>query len=124
MLELRLLRYFVAVAEAEHVGRAARKLHISQSPLSRQIQKLEALLELQLFERDRRRIRLTAAGHWLLEPARDLLARADRLAADAQRQGSGEVGRLRVGFASAAIWTGLLPGALRSLRARHPAIQV
>jgi len=69
------LRSFTAVAETEHVGRAAEKLRVSQSPLSRQIQKLEAELGLRLFDRVRRRVRLTPAGRWLLRESRILLGR-------------------------------------------------
>ena len=90
MFELRLLRYFVAVAETEHVGRAAERLHISQSPLSRQIRQLEDQLGLVLFDRERRRFRTTKTGRWFLEEARDLLSHADRLARDADRDARGE----------------------------------
>jgi len=124
MIELRLLRYFVAVAETEHVGRAASQLHISQSPLSRQVRQLEELLGLQLFERARRRIRLTGDGRRLLGPARDLLARADALERGARAAGRGEPRRIRIGFVGTAVWTGVLPAALRELRAREPEVRV
>ena len=78
-MELQQLRYFVAVAETEHVGRAAERLHISQSPLSRQIRQLEEQLGLQLFERIKQRVRLTPAGRDFLAEARDLLAQAERV---------------------------------------------
>ena len=71
-MELRLLEYFVAVAELEHMGRAAQRLHVSQSPLSRQIRRLEKELGLQLFVRRRQRIYLTESGHWLLQKAQSL----------------------------------------------------
>src|ERR1700742_577137 len=90
MLDLRLVRSFVAVAETEHVGRGAEQLHISQSPLSRQIQQLEEQLGLRLFDRERRRVRLTDAGRWLLGEARDLLGRAARVETDAGRLLRGE----------------------------------
>ncbi|HEY3801164.1 MAG TPA: LysR substrate-binding domain-containing protein [Kofleriaceae bacterium] len=124
MLELRLLRYFVAVAETEHVGRAAERLHVSQSPLSRQIKQLEDVLGVELFARDGRRIRLTDAGRALLAPARDLLGRADALVRDARVATSGGPARIAVGFVGTALATGVLPGALRALRARHAQIAI
>jgi len=113
MIELRLLRYFVAVAEAGHVGRAAERLHISQSPLSRQIRQLEDQLGLVLFDRERRRFRITKTGRWFLEEARDLLSHADRLARDVDRYGRGETGRVSIGFVQSAMWSSVLPVALR-----------
>ena len=124
MIELRLLRYFVAVAETEHVGRAATRLHISQSPLSRQIRQLEDLLGVELFERERRRIRLTTAGRWLLEPARDMLARADGLLREAKARADGEAGQIAIGFVSAALQSGVLPAALRTLRRERPNVRI
>jgi DNA-binding transcriptional LysR family regulator len=124
VLDLRLLRYFVAVAETEHVGKAAAKLHISQSPLSRQIRQLEELLGIQLFERERRRIRLTSAGRWLLAPAREMLARADLLVRDAHEARDGQAGRIALGFVSAALSTGVLPAALRRLRRERPKVKI
>lgn len=124
MIELRLLRYFIAVAETEHVGRAAARLHISQSPLSRQIQQLEELLGIRLFERERRRIRLTDAGRWLIGPAREVLARADSLAREARELGSGELGQISLGFVGAALVGGVLPAALRKLRTERPQVRI
>jgi DNA-binding transcriptional LysR family regulator len=124
MLDLRLVRSFVAVAETEHVGRAAEQLHISQSPLSRQIQQLEEQLGLRLFDRERRRVRLTDAGRWLLGEARDLLGRAARVEADAGRLLRGEGGVLSIGFVKAAMWNQVLPAALRAFKRSRPAVQV
>jgi len=123
MLELRLLRYFVAVAETEHVGRAALRLHISQSPLSRQIRQLETQLGSELFQRVGRRLELTEAGRRLLAPARDLLARADSFEREASSAGRAPP-RLGVGFVGTALTTGVLSAALRRLRARHPELQI
>jgi DNA-binding transcriptional LysR family regulator len=123
-MNLRLLRYFVAVAELEHVGRAAERLHISQSPLSRQIRQLEARLNLRLFDRERQRVRLTNAGRWFHREALSLLARAKQLESDAGRIGRGETGTFSVGFVKAALWNDLLPDALRRLRALRPELQV
>lgn len=121
-MELQQLRYFVAVAEMEHVGRAAERLHISQSPLSRQIRQLEAHLGLQLFERVRQRIRLTPAGREFLEEAQTLLAQASRIEEKARQVGKGEVCTLSIGYCEGVIHNGLLPAALRMFRARHPRV--
>jgi DNA-binding transcriptional LysR family regulator len=112
------------VAETEHVGRAAERLHVSQSPLSRQIQKLEAELGLRLFDRVRRRVRLTPAGRWLLRESRALLAQADQLVRAADRVARGEVGSLAIGFVRTAMWTRVLPTALRRFGRRHPDVHV
>ena len=123
-MELRLLRYFVAVAETEHVGRAAERLHVSQSPLSRQIRQLEVELGTTLFTREHRRLRLTDAGRWLLGETRPLLARVTSIAADARRVAVGELGRVKIGFVSAAMTSGVLPEAIRVTRASHPALAI
>ncbi|MEU0037428.1 LysR substrate-binding domain-containing protein [Streptomyces sp. NPDC006333] len=124
MLDLRQLRYFVAVAEAEHVGRAAERLHISQSPLSRQIAQLEKNLGLTLFERSQQRIRLTSDGRVFLTEAQALLRHADRLENLGRRLGRGEEGGLCIGYVADAMHTGILPSALRTLRDRRPGIHV
>ncbi|GAA1077985.1 LysR substrate-binding domain-containing protein [Nocardiopsis metallicus] len=124
MLDLRQLRYFVAVAESEHVGRAAERLHISQSPLSRQIAQLEGELGLTLFERERRRVRLTADGRTFLSETRSLLRHADRLEGLGRRLGRGEEGGLCVGYVDQAMHTGVLPSALRRLREERPNVHV
>ncbi|MET7505051.1 LysR substrate-binding domain-containing protein [Streptomyces microflavus] len=124
MLDLRQLRYFVAVAETEHVGRAAEQLHISQSPLSRQIAQLEKDLGLTLFERDRQRIRLTSDGRVFLGETRALLTHAGRLENLGRRLGRGEEGGLCIGYVPDAMHTGLLPAALRTLRTERPGIHV
>jgi DNA-binding transcriptional LysR family regulator len=124
MIELRLLRYFVAVAETEHVGRAAQRLHVSQSPLSRQIRQLEEELGVELFQRERKRLKLSDAGRWLVDSARDVLARVDKLESDARRVVQGETGRIAIGFVSTALWTGVLPALLRHLRYEHPHVRV
>lgn len=124
MLDLRQLRYFVAVAEAEHVGRAAEELHISQSPLSRQIAQLEKNLGLTLFERSQQRIRLTADGRVFLNEARALLRHADRLENLGRRLGRGEEGGLCIGYVGDAMHTGVLPAALRTLQEERPGIHV
>ena len=124
MIDFRLLHSFVAVAETEHVGRAAVRLHISQSPLSRQIQKLEELLGLRLFEREKQRIRLTDDGRWLLAEAKDVLGRAQRLERDADRLVHGERGRLSIGFVNAAFWHPLIPKTLRRFHRARPHVRL
>jgi DNA-binding transcriptional LysR family regulator len=96
-IELRQLRYFVAVAEELHFGRAAERLHMSQSPLSRSIRDLERELGVVLFVRTTRRVELTQAGERLLERSRRALAEIDGAIADAQRSGQPEAGALAIG---------------------------
>ncbi len=122
MLELRLLRYFVAVAETEHLGRAAVRLHVSASPLSRQIRQLEESLGLELFARERQRLRLTKAGAWFLERAQRLLGQSAAVEEEAARYARGEEGSLRIGFVSSAMWTELLPRAIQRFRAARPEV--
>jgi DNA-binding transcriptional LysR family regulator len=97
-LELRQLRYFVAVAEELHFGRAAERLHMSQSPLSRAIRDLERELGLVLFVRTTRRVELTPAGAALLERARRALAQVDLAVDDARRAAEPERGALTIGY--------------------------
>jgi DNA-binding transcriptional LysR family regulator len=124
MLDIRQLHYFVAVAEEEHVGRAAERLHISQSPLSRQIAQLEERLGLILFERVQQRIRLTTDGRTFLAEARAFLTHANRLEAMARRLGRGDEGGLCIGYMENAMHSGVLPTALRSLRATRATVHV
>jgi DNA-binding transcriptional LysR family regulator len=124
MLELRQLRYFIAVAEQEHVGRAAELLHISQSPLSRQIMALEAQLGLVLFERHRQRLRLTPEGREFLTEARDLVARAGQLEQRGRLLGAGMAGSLLIGYVEGAVHSGLLARSLRPFRKGHPELQL
>ncbi|MES2264867.1 MAG: LysR substrate-binding domain-containing protein [Pseudomonadota bacterium] len=124
MLDLRQLHYFVVVAEEEHVGRAAERLHISQSPLSRQIAQLEERLGLLLFERSQQRIRLTRDGRTFLAEARALLTHGKRLESLARRLGRGEEGGLCLGYVENAMHAGVLPDALRALRQDRPAVHV
>jgi DNA-binding transcriptional LysR family regulator len=120
-VELRHLRYFVAVAEELHFGRAAERLGIRQPPLSQQIKVLEADLGVPLFERDSRRVRLTAAGEALYPAACDLLGAARRAELTTRRAGRGEVGELTLGFVGSAA-NELLPRAVRDFRRRYPEV--
>ncbi|HEV8237676.1 MAG TPA: LysR substrate-binding domain-containing protein [Gemmatimonadaceae bacterium] len=121
-MELRHLRYFVAVAEELHFGRAAERLNIAQPPLSRQIRDLERELGTPLFERGPRGAELTPAGRAFLPEARLTLAQAERAQRTAQRAAQGETGRLRVGFVDAATNSGILPDVLGFFRMHLPAI--
>jgi DNA-binding transcriptional LysR family regulator len=122
-LEPRLLRSFVAVAEELHFGRAARRLHISQPPLSMQIRKLEALIGARLFERDRRNVALTEAGAFLLQRARHLLDESTRACAEARRIGKGESGALAIGYTTTATYE-VLPPLIRAFRKARPDVQL
>src|SRR4051812_30976811 len=122
-IELRLWRQFLAVAETLHFGRAAARLHMTQPPLTQAIAQLERLLEVRLFDRTKRSVQLTAAGAALVPQARELLARAQSLPAQARTAAQGEAGRLRLGFVSTAGFS-LLPGWVRGFRAEHPRVQL
>ncbi|HET9013640.1 MAG TPA: LysR substrate-binding domain-containing protein [Gemmatimonadaceae bacterium] len=121
-MELRHLRYFVAVAEELNFGRAARRLHIAQPPLSRQIRDLEREVGTPLFERGARGVELTHAGRAFLPEVRLTLAQAERAQRTAQRAALGETGRLRVGFVEAATRSGILPDVLSFFRMHLPSI--
>src|SRR5947208_10424156 len=100
--DLRQLRYFIAVAERLHFGRAAAVLHISQPPLSRAIRALEEKLGVVLLARSRRRVELTPEGAHFLGEARRVLDHLERAAAELRGMAAGERGRLRIGFVSLA----------------------
>ena len=119
-MELRHLRYFVAVAEELHFTRAALRLNIAQPPLSQQIRALEGELGVQLFLRTRRSVALTDAGHALLVRAREMLAATQSLPGELQRVARGEVGLLRIGFSSTLPLTKLLRDVVADHRRTHP----
>jgi DNA-binding transcriptional LysR family regulator len=121
--ELWQLRYFIAVAERLHFGRAAQALHISQPPLSRAIRALEARLGVALFARTRRRVELTAEGAHFLDEARRTLAQLERAALELRGMAAGEQGRLRIGFVSLADY-GVLPDLLKTYKAARPAVRL
>lgn len=119
-MELRHLRYFLAVAEEGHFGRAAERLNIVQPALSMQIKALEAELGGALFIRTSRRVELTEAGGLLLTEARRTLEQAEHTRLTVERAMRGETGRVRVGFAGNAIFSGKLIADLRLFHQRFP----
>lgn len=121
--DLRQLRYFVAVAEEQHFGRAAARLSMTQPPLSQAIRALEETLGVELFARTRRSVELTAVGADLLPEVRRLLAAAQALRPLAQSLARGEAGVLALAFVSTADY-GLLPQLLRDFGARHPRVRL
>lgn len=121
--ELRLLRYFVTVAEERHFGRAAERLHIAQPPLSQQIQKLERQLGAELIDRSRRPIELTDAGNALFEEARLALTHAERAFAAARRAAAGHLGHLHIGALQAAV-DGVLSYIMRAHRRLYPDVKL
>lgn len=123
-MDLRQMRYFVAVAEEAHFGRAAQRLHIVQPALSMQIRALEQEVGGSLFLRTSRRVELTEAGTLLLQEARRTLAQAERAKAIVQQSLRGEIGTVRVGFAGNAVLTGKLMDDLRAFHQRYPAAQL
>jgi DNA-binding transcriptional LysR family regulator len=122
-MELRHLRYFVAVAEECHFGRAAARLHIAQPPLSQQIKQLEDDLGVTLLTRSTRRVELTPAGQVYLERARSVLTAVAAAGVEAGRVAAGEIGRLAIGFTGSATYE-LLPTLTRVLRADFPGIEL
>ncbi len=122
-MELRHLRYFVAVAEELHFGRAAQRLFMAQPPLSQQVLQLEREIGTSLLERTNRRVQLTAAGQVFLQEARDILARVDQAVLMAQRAARGEAGWLGVGFVASATYD-VLPVILRRFRERFPEVEL
>jgi DNA-binding transcriptional LysR family regulator len=119
--ELWQLRYFLAVAEQLHFGRAAAALHISQPPLSRAIRALERRLGVVLFARSRRRVELTPEGTRLSGEARRMLGQLERTVQEVRGMARGEEGRLRIGFVSLADY-GVLPGLLKAFKSARPGI--
>ncbi len=122
-MELRRLRYFVAVAEESSFSRAARKLHMAQPPLSTQIKQLEEELGVLLFERTSRGVRVTEAGELLLEEARRIFLQMDQTVRVVQRVGHGEVGRLTLGFVPSSS-NEILPPILRVFSGRFPEVEL
>ncbi|MFG6448087.1 LysR substrate-binding domain-containing protein [Roseateles sp. BYS180W] len=121
MIELRVLRQFLVLAQELHFGRAAQRLHMTQPPLTMAMQKLEAQLDLVLFERQPRDLRLTAAGRALLEYGQRVLQQAEQLPQQVQAAAQGRLGTLRLGFVST-VGYGSLPQWLRAYREQYPEV--
>ncbi|MFG6489520.1 LysR family transcriptional regulator [Roseateles sp. BYS78W] len=122
-MEFRHLRYFLALAEELHYGRAAQRLAISQPPLSVAIQQLEASVGARLFDRDSKGVRLTPAGAAFRDSAQTLLDRAEDACALARDVQAGEVGRLRLGFVGSTLFNGMSAW-LQAFQASHPKVEV
>ena len=123
-MELRHLRYFIAVAEERHVTRAAERLGMQQPPLSQQIRALERELDVQLFRRLPRGVELTDAGATLLADARAILAHIEHAFAATKRTARGEQGELAVGFTSSAPFHPFVPRVLRAFRQSFPLVSL
>jgi DNA-binding transcriptional LysR family regulator len=123
-MELRHLRYFIAVAEEGHVTRAAERLGLQQPPLSQQIRALERELDVQLFRRKPRGVELTDAGRALLADARAILAHVDHAFAATRRTARGEEGRISVGFTSSAPFHPFVPRVIRAFRDAFPLVSL
>jgi DNA-binding transcriptional LysR family regulator len=119
-MEIRRLRYFVAVAEELSFTRAAERLHIAQPPLSIQIRALEQEIGAQLFDRDQRHVFLTQAGKHLLDRARSILASVEDAKAEVRCAALGEVGSLNLGYASSAMFTSSLTWAIKQFQIGFP----
>jgi DNA-binding transcriptional LysR family regulator len=122
-LDLRRLRYFIALAEELHFGRAADRLQIAQPPLSRLIGRIEADIGAQLIDRSRSQIRLTQAGNVLLARAREIIRQVDEVTIEIAQLGSGKSGILRIGFVGSATH-GFLPALIKTFRACHPDVEL
>src|SRR5262245_14668300 len=123
-MELRHLRYFIAVAEEGHVTRAAERLDMQQPPLSQQIRALERELGVELFKRKPRGVELTDAGTEFLERARSILDQVDRAFAPTRRTARGEQGRVVVGFTSSTPFHPFMPRVIRSFREMSPLVSL
>ena len=122
-MELRQLNYFIAVAEERHFGRAAKRLHMAQPPLSQQIRQLEEQLGVKLLDRTTRRVDLTAAGQELLDRGRKIVNEVETLKADVYQVGNGATGVLRVGFSGSATY-GVMPKIVRHVKQALPGLSM
>jgi DNA-binding transcriptional LysR family regulator len=123
-MELRHLRYFVAVGEEQHYGRASRRLRVAQPALSRQIQDLEEEIGFRLFDRLPRGVKLSAAGKLFLEDARRTLQALSEATARAARVARGQSGTLRLAFPENASWHGVVPESFRRFREQQPDVDL
>jgi DNA-binding transcriptional LysR family regulator len=122
-MELRHLRYFMAVAEELHFGRAAERLHMAQPPLSQQIRQLEEELGFSLFHRTKRHVQLTEAGSLFLEGCHKIFEQLDQTIQSGLQASRGEIGKLAIGFVSSAAYN-VLPPILQQFHQTFPAIQL
>jgi DNA-binding transcriptional LysR family regulator len=122
-MEIRQIRYFVAVAEEGNFSAAARRLFVSQPPITRQIQQLEEELGARLFERTQKGVRLTPAGTAFLAEARQILTRTRLAAERSQAAAAGEIGKLEIGYFGSAIYS-VIPGLIRKFCRRHPQVDI
>src|SRR6185436_10301203 len=123
-MELRHLRYFIAVAEEQHITRAAERLGMQQPPLSQQIRALEHELDVQLFRRRPRGVELTDAGSALLTEARAILSQIDQAFATTKRTARGAQGKIAVGFTSSAPFHPFVPRVIRAYRDTYPLVSL
>lgn len=123
-MELRHLRYFVAIAEEENFRRAADKLHVSQSPLSRQMQQLEEEISAELFEASGRGVRLTPAGRLFLEKAKAIIASVEAAAKEAKETAEGRIGTITIGFEGGSSLFDTLSTLISRFRKRAPRVNV
>lgn len=122
-MDIRQLKYFIAVAEEQHIGRAADRLHISQPPLTRQIHALEAELGVLLFTRTKWGVKLTQVGEYLLDHARDIKAHVELVKEHAKHVSKGQVGRIDAGVYGSAMLN-VIPQILDSFSASYPGVKV
>ncbi|MFF2322928.1 LysR substrate-binding domain-containing protein [Agrobacterium sp. NPDC058088] len=123
-LELRHLRYFIALVEERNFERAAFRLGIAQPGLSQQILKLEEIVGVSLIDRARRSAKLTQSGHTLYEEALKIVAQADAAVTAIKRIGRGEMGRISVGYVASAAYSGAVVDSIREFRLEHPKVDV
>jgi len=123
MMELRQLKYFLAVAEELHFGKAAQKLHIAEQPLGYQVRRLENELGFKLFDRTTRSVKLTPAGQSFMADARRILLQTEYAAETARKISAGKAGLIRLGYESATI-VAILPGFVKLFRAEYPEIEL
>lgn len=122
-MDIRQLKYFIAVAEEQHIGRAADRLHISQPPLTRQIHALEEELGVLLFTRTKWGVTLTEVGEYLLNHAREIKAHVELVKEHAKQAGKGQVGRIDVGVYGSAMLN-IIPQILNAFTSQNPSVKV
>lgn len=123
-MDLRQIKYFIAVAEDEHFGRASERIHIAQPALSRQIQLLEAELGVTLFDRLPRGVRLSAAGKTFLESCNKILVDLGVAVSETQAVSRGKGGMLKLGFIEVAAWHGMVPETIMAFRRLNPGVRL